>query len=141
MLRDRVSYDRVLELFSKTVLDRVRYTLSDDGTLKIENPAEAAAVWRYPDLTPHVQYVLELIETAVTRDLPSELDVLRRHDLARENIKRIVDLPGRKLNLLLRLLHQNRGALSKSKRNAEFSELTDPEVTRIEEVFREAFEL
>jgi AcrR family transcriptional regulator len=141
MLRDRISYDRVLELFSKTVLDRVRYTLSDDGTLKIENPAEAAAVWRYPDLTPHVQYVLELIETTVTRDLPSELDVLRRHDLARENIKRIVDLPGRKLNLLLRLLHQNRGALSKSKRNAEFSELTDPEVTRIEEVFREAFEL
>jgi hypothetical protein len=141
MLRDRMGYDRVLEVFSKTVLNRVRYTLHDDGALTVENPTEAAGVWRYPDLTPQVQYVLELIETTVTHDLPGELDVLKRHDLARENIKRVVDLPGRKLNLLLRLLHQNRGVVSKSKRNAEFGELTEAEIVRIEQAFCDAFEL
>lgn len=141
MLRDSASYDRVLEAFSKTVLSRVHYTLDKSGHMTVNNPAEASGVWRYPDLTQQVEYVLDLIATTVTHDLPEELDVLRRQDLARVGIKHVVDFPGRKLNLLLRLLHQNRGVLSKSKRIAEFGELSDEEVERIETVFRDAFGL
>lgn len=139
MLREPHLYDRTLESFSKIVLGRVRYDLDARGGLKIENPDEAAAVWRYPDLTMHAEYVLDLIERAVRHDLPSELDVLQRFDVASRAIAEVVDLPNRKRQLMLKLLHHQRGKLSKTKRAGEFPELTDDEIFRIEAAFAEAF--
>jgi hypothetical protein len=140
MLRDSVAYDRVLETVSRGVEARVRYHLEKDGDLVIENRREAEGVWRYPDLTPHVEYVLELIETTVTHDLPEELQTLDQIDRAAVAIKQVVDLPAKKLNLLLAVLIGNRGRLSERKRSANFVELTDPEIAEIERVFAEAFE-
>lgn len=139
MLRDAPGYDRVLETVSKGVNARVRYHLKRDGTLILENSREAEGVWRYPDLTPHVEYVIDLIETTVTRDLPAELQTLAQIDRAVVAIKEIIDLPETKLNLLLSLLVGNRGLLSKRKRASAFAELTDAEVKGIEQAFAEAF--
>jgi hypothetical protein len=139
MLRDSPAYDRVLETVSQAVNARVRYHLEKDGSLVLENAREAEGVWRYPDLTPHVEYVLELIETTVTRDLPEELQTLVQIDRAATTIKEIVDLPETKLNLLLALLVNNRGRLSRRKRSSVFAELTDAEVEGIEQAFAEAF--
>lgn len=139
MLRDSAAYDRVLETVSQAVNSRVRYHLEKDGTLVLENSREAEGVWRYPDLTPHVEYVLELLETTVTRDLPEELQTLVQIDRAAAAIKEVVDLPETKLNLLLSLLAGNRGQLSTRKRSSAFSELTDVEVKDIERAFAEAF--
>ncbi|MDD2763542.1 MAG: Fic family protein [Opitutaceae bacterium] len=139
MLRDSAAYDRVLETVSRPVNARVRYHLEKDGSLILDNPREAEGVWRYPDLTPHVEYVLELIEATVTRDLPEELQTLVQIDRAAAAIKEIVDLPEIKLNLLLSLLAGNHGQLSRRKRSSTFAELTDAEVTDIEQAFAEAF--
>jgi Fic family protein len=139
MLRDTNAYDRVLETVSRPVNVRVRYHLEKDGALVLENAREAEGVWRYLDLTPHVEYVLELIEATVTRDLPLELQTLVQLDRAVTSIKEIVDLPETKLNLLLSLLVGNRGQLSKRKRSSAFAELTEAEVTDIEQAFAEAF--
>ena len=45
------------------------------------------------------EYVLELIATTVTRDLPDELQTLVQIDQAATAIKEIVDLPDPKLSL------------------------------------------
>ncbi len=140
MLRDQVAYDRVLETVSAVVGSRVRYHLEKDGSLVVENSRDAEGIWRYPDLTPHVEYVLDLIETTVTRDLPEELQTLTRIDRASLEIKEIVDLPTAKLNLMLTLLLQNHGKLSQAKRISAFSELTDSEMLRIEQAFATSFE-
>ena len=84
--------------------------------------------------------MLTLIEQAVRHDLPTELDVLERFDVAARSISEVVDLPNRKQQLILKLLHQNGGRLSKKKREGEFPELTDAEVTAIEEAFQSAFD-
>jgi hypothetical protein len=49
-----------------------------------------------------------------------------------------VEMPDRRLDLLLRLLHQNDGKLSKTKR-AQFDELTDAELVGIQDAYAEAF--
>lgn len=139
MLRDPRSYERVLESFSQTVLGRVHYDLDARGHMTVTNLEKAEGVWRYPDLTAHAEYVLELIETAVRQDLPAELDVLQRFDVASRAIAEVVDLPNRKKQLILQLLHQNHGRLSKAKRTQEFAELTDDEVVRIQKAFALAF--
>jgi hypothetical protein len=60
-------------------------------------------------------------------------------DLAREQIRDIVDMPDRRMDLLLRYLYQNRGVLAKRKRG-DFAELTDSELVDIQSVFQESFQ-
>jgi hypothetical protein len=47
-------------------------------------------------------------------------------------------MPDRRLDKLIKLLHQNRGVLSKSKRNL-YRELDDDELKRIETAYQDAF--
>ncbi len=140
MLRDPLAYDRALESFSATVLGRVQYEMDHQGKMTVVNSDDISGVWRFPDLTPQAEYVLDLIETAVRHDLPTELDVLQRFDRASRAIAEVVDLPNRKLQLMLKLLHQNGGKLSKNKREGEFPELTEAEIAGIEAAFQAAFE-
>ncbi len=140
MLRDPLAYERVLESFSKTVLGRVRYDLDTKGRMTISNADEIDGVWRFPDFTPQAEYIFDLIERAVRHDLPTELDVLQRFDSATRAMAEVVDLPNRKQQLMLKLLHQNGGRLSKNKRQTEFSELTDHEIAAIEDAFQSAFD-
>jgi hypothetical protein len=51
----------------------------------------------------------------------------------------IVDMPNQRAALLVRLIHQNEGRLSKGKRRL-FSELTDDEIQHIESAIRTAGE-
>lgn len=139
MLRDEAAYDRVLETISNVVNQRVRYHLESDGKLILDESRSAEGIWRYPDLTPHVEYVLDVIETVVTKDLPEELDTLNKVDGAVGGIKKIVDMPDQKMSLLLSLLMQNQGRLSQKKRVSNFSELTDSEILQIENAFRDHF--
>lgn len=141
ILRDPHAYANVLESFSRTVLGRVSYDLDKRGRMTVKNPDKVDGVWRYPDLTLHTEYVLDLIENAVTKELPAELDVLQRFDSAGAAIAEVVDLPNRKLQLMLKLLHQNHGRLSKIKHEGEFPELSQAEVRKIEEAFAMAFDV
>jgi hypothetical protein len=128
-----------LETVSQAVNARVRYHIEKDGKLILKNSREAEGVWRYPDYTPQVEYVLDLIEATVTRDLPEELAALGKIDQAVRAIKEVVDMPETKLNLLLSLLVGNRGKLSVRKRTAAFAELSDSELKDIEQAFADAF--
>jgi hypothetical protein len=139
MLREPAEYDRVLETLSRAVEARVRYNVDESQDLVIQNPQEAQGVWRYPDLTPHVEYILDLIAATVTTDLPDELQTLSRIDQLTQAIRGVVDLPDPKLSLLLALLLQNGGKLASRKRAAHFSELTDAEIAAIEKSYVAAF--
>lgn len=139
MLRDPARYDQVLESVSRVVNQRVRYRLAHGHDLVIENAREAEGVWRYLDLTPHVEYILDLIEATVSRDLPDELNTLERIDRVTAAIKGVVDLPPRKLTVLLGTLRENGGILSAQKRSSTFAELSDEEVAAIEAVYADIF--
>lgn len=141
MLRDPNGYDRVLETVSQAVTARVKYRFDAEQNLMIENEREAQGVWRFPDLTAHVEYILDLLEATVTRDLPNELQTLNRIDQLTQAIREIVDLPDMKRSLLLSLLLQNRGRLSQTKRTKHFPELLAAEITAIEEAYAETFEV
>jgi hypothetical protein len=56
-----------------------------------------------------------------------------------KQINLISVLPDNKVDLLIKILIQNNGKLSKTKRKKEFDELTDREIVKIEESFMEIF--
>lgn len=137
MLRERAAYDRALGRFSRPLLALADWSLSPEGEMEVRNPDTLDPWYRFPDLTFAVEYLAPVIEEGVERELADELEFLERHDAARDQVREIVDMPDRRLDLLLSLLRQNGGRLATRKRGL-FPELADDEVARIEGAFRAA---
>jgi hypothetical protein len=138
ILEDLSAYDRALEAYSRRVAEIVRYDLSTSGELTVANLAESAWVWRYPDLTPQVEFLAKIMERAIAM-VPEELEFLSRYDRLVRAVKEIVELPDPRLNLLFSLIRANGGTLSNNKRKQSFTELTEQEIEGIESAYREIF--
>ncbi len=130
MLRDRLAYDQVLERFSASIMPFIRYDLDAQDGMTVHN--ETARLYRYFDATALAEYLYRCIEETIHRDLQDEIGFLAAFDAALRAVLNIVDMPNRRASLLIRLILQNKGKLSKGKRPA-FSEISDEEIDRIEE--------
>ena len=75
----------------------------------------------------------------IKKNLPEEVAYLESFDSFAEDVQSIVDLPSRTVDLLVRFLKQNGGALSRRARQGEFSALRADEVQRIEALYAAAF--
>ena len=129
MLRDRLAYDQVLEGFSGSIMPFIRYDLDLERGMTVQN--DTAHLYRYFDATAQAEYLYRCIEETVHHDLRDEIGFLALFDAALQATINIVDMPNRRASLLVRLILQNKGKLSKGKR-AAFSEITDQEIDRIE---------
>ena len=138
MLADPRAYDSALEHFSKTVSTSARYRLDGDSRLTLLNPEEIEPLYRYPSLSAHAEYLADVLDKSIREDLQQELLFLAAYDSAKPAIQDIVDLPPRQMDLLIRLIRQNGGTLSKNKRDI-FASLTNSEIAEIEGVVRGAF--
>lgn len=138
ILEDMAAYDRALEAYSVQVGEVAKYTLSDSGVMTVTNPEEAAWVWRYPDLTPQVEYLGRAMERAVQM-VPEELNFLVRYEQLLKRAKQVVDMPDARLADLLSQVHENGGSLSNNKRKQRFSELTEDEIQQIEKAYADVF--
>jgi hypothetical protein len=130
MLRDRLAYDQVLEVFSGSIMQFIHYDLDLERGMTVQN--DTANLYRYFDATAQTEYLYRYIEEAIHRDLRDEIGFLAVFDAALRATLNIVDMPNRRASLLVRLILQNKGTLSKGKR-ASFSEITDQEIDRIQE--------
>lgn len=140
MLRLMGEYDKALEGYSRSLLAMADYEVDDAGRLTLLNAEQLRSYFQYPDLTTQSEYLAETVATTIREDVSEELRFLRNYDAARAAVLEAVDLPDRRCDLLLQLLHQNQGKLSKSKRG-QFSEITDEELERIETAFVGAFKV
>jgi hypothetical protein len=80
------------------------------------------------------------VRRTVEDDLPREIDYLRRHDEAIHRIMDAVEMPDRLAENLVMFIRQNKGSLSKNRRDHEFKALRDDEVALIVGIVRDAFE-
>jgi len=129
MLRNRHVYDEALEFFSRGLRPLVDYTVDDAGRMKVAG--ETAQLYRYPDLTRQAEYLYRVVADTIATDMLQEFSFLERYDRAMEAIQEVVEMPGQRASLLVRLILQNHGRLSKTKRG-QFPELRDEEIAEIE---------
>ncbi len=78
---------------------------------------------------------MNVLKKQFKKIIPEELDYLEKYDRLNQQINLISVLPDNKVDLLIKILIQNNGKLSKRKREKEFDELTDREIVKIEESF------
>lgn len=137
-IRDKmVDYRAALESYSRRLLPLIEWRSTERSNVKVSN--DTADFYRYFDATPHAEFLYACVEKTIEEVLPNEADFLQRYDRFRAGIARLVDMPDRKLDLLLRFLRQNDGRLSKRARDAEFAALAEQEVQTIERIYEDAF--
>ncbi|MFT6442606.1 MAG: Fic family protein [Crocinitomicaceae bacterium] len=130
-------YQEILEDYSSQRIDLIEWEPTSDHNVKILN--ETIDLYRYYDLTAQVEFIYECVEDTIERIIPDELDYLEKYDRISNYINTYVTLSDTKVDLLIKFLDQNKGKLSKRKREKEFDELTDSEISEIEENFHAIF--
>ncbi|MDN5211239.1 Fic family protein [Fulvivirgaceae bacterium BMA12] len=140
MLNNMKEYDTALENFSKPIMKVAQYKRKGNEELKVTNPDEIEAYYRYPDLTAQSIFLAQTIRETITWEMPHELRFIQRYDELKSTIQSIVDMPDKYINLMVLFLHQNKGILPKRRRK-KFNKLTDHEISQIEQAYRETFEV
>lgn len=128
-MRDRRSYDRVLETFSKPALDFISWHWTAEQNIAVDN--DTACLYRYFDATLFAEYLYDRVIDTVRQDLKQELGFVAVFDRAFAAVREIVDMPDRRAALFVRLCMQNGGNLPAAKRQ-QFAELSDSEVGELE---------
>lgn len=133
MERRLIDYRRVLEHYSRPLLDCIDWRATPKGNVEVLNLT--GDLYRYFDATAHAEFLYGCVETTVEQDWPEELAYLEAYDRFGATVKSIVDMPDRTVDLLHRFLRQNEGRLSERARAKEFEMLTTDEVARVEAAF------
>lgn len=136
ILANLEKYVRVLEHFSKPL---AAWTMYDPDVPNAPATGNDALYFRYFDATDQVSFLYWAIERTVEHDLAEEIDFLLGFDRARAQLGGLLDWPGSSLDLFIRLVHQNKGKLSKAKHQSHFDWMTDDEVARFEAIVENAF--
>ncbi|MEQ8241588.1 MAG: Fic family protein [Cyclobacteriaceae bacterium] len=132
-------YQSVLESYSSQRIDLIEWEPTADHNVKILN--DTIDLYRYYDLTKQVEFLYECVEETIEQIIPEELDYIEKYDRMTQYINTYLSLPDTKVDLLIKMLNQNNGKLSKNKRQKEFDDITDEEVSSIEENFQSIFEI
>ncbi|TAL72535.1 MAG: Fic family protein, partial [Bacteroidetes bacterium] len=113
MVNNLKQYDDALEAYSKPIMQIIKYTKDKKQKLIVLNASEVEGYYRFPDLTAQTEYLCTVIETAISKDLPNELNFLQNYDEAKELMKQRVDMPDKLIDLFIRFTHQNNGIFPK----------------------------
>jgi hypothetical protein len=135
ILRDRRSYDDVLETFSKPLLDLIEWRWTTEKEIVVTN--ETGDFYRYFDATAFVEYFFDRVVDTVRHDLKEELGFVAVFDQALAGVRDFIDMPDRRASLFVALCMQTGGRLSAAKRS-QFAELTDKEIVSLEAVVQRA---
>jgi len=138
VMLDRIDdYRASLQAHSSPLMPFIEWRPTPDRNVEVLN--ETADLYRYFDCTEEAEFLYACVRRTVEQDLPREIDYLRRHDEARRRIMDAVEMPDRVAENLVMFIRQNDGSLSKKRREGEFKNLRDEEVSLIEGVVNDAF--
>ena len=129
-------YVHALERFSNPLLARTTY---DPDVPKTPATGNDALYFRFFDATEQASFLYWALDRTVEHDLEEEIAFLLGFDAARARLGGLLDWPAHSLDLFIRLVHQNGGTLSRTKRDSFFNWMTNEEVKRCEAVVGEAF--
>ena len=138
VMLDRIDDYRVtLQAHSGPLMPFIQWRPTPDRNVEVLN--DTADLYRYFDCTEAAEFLYACVRRTVETDLPREIDYLVRHDQAIRRIMDAVEMPDRIADNLLMFIRQNKGTLSKRRRESEFKQLRDDEVLLIERIVIDAF--
>jgi hypothetical protein len=138
VMLDRIDdYRTSLQGHSGPLMPFIEWRPTADRNVEVLNGT--ADLYRYFDCTEEAEFLYECVRHTVEHDLPREIDYLRRHDEAIRRIMDTVEMPDHLAENLVMFIRQNKGTLSKKRREREFQRLSEEEVTLIETIVNDTF--
>jgi hypothetical protein len=132
------TYRDTLREHSGPLMNFIEWRPTPERNVEVLN--DTADLYRYFDCTAAAEFLYACVARAIDKDLPQEIDFLRRNDEAVHRIMNTVEMPDRMAENLVRFIRLNEGKLGRKRREDEFEKLTDDEVASIEAIVRDAFE-
>jgi Fic family protein len=140
VMLDRIdAYRATLQAHSGPLMDFIDWRPTATGNVDVSN--DTADLYRYFDATENAEFLFGCVERTIERDLPDEIDHLRRFDEAKRRIQDMIEMPDNMLSDLIMFIRQNEGVLPRRRRQTQFGKLTDAEVADVEAIVRGAFEI
>ncbi|MEK7485231.1 MAG: Fic family protein, partial [Planctomycetota bacterium] len=131
MLNHLREYDQCLESYSVPLMDLLEdYDLSPEGKLTIQD--NKSEYYSYIDFTEIGRYLFRCVEKTIQNDFRNQLEYLISYDQTKKEIQEIVDMPDQRIDLIIRLILDNQGTLSKTKKGNFSPPLTSKEIQSIE---------
>ena len=131
-------YAAVLRAYSQPRTQLLQFRLEPDThTIEVLGP-QPTWLYGYFDATKLCELVASCIEQALNVDLPAELAWLRAYDQAMREVNEWLEGEQSQLDNLVRIILQNDGRLSKTKR-AMFLRYSDRDIAKTEDIVRAAF--
>ncbi|MEA3288354.1 MAG: Fic family protein [Candidatus Marinimicrobia bacterium] len=132
-------YQKVLESYSRPLLEFIEWKATSKGNVEVLN--ETSDYYRYFDATKQAEFLYASVQDTVETIIPYEVDYLNHYFEMKRYLDNNYEMPDGTVALLVRFLEQNGGKLSIRARSKEFRALSNDEVTDIENVYQEIFEI
>ena len=126
-------YETVLESYSNPRTRLLDVRLDRDHNVLTVRGAQPAWLYAYFDATALCELIGACVDQALNQDLAAEIDWLRAYDAALDGLSQWLEGAQSELDLLIRLIVQNKGRLSKGKR-VLFERYDDEEIARAEKL-------
>lgn len=139
VMLDRIDdYRRTLQAHSGPLMSFIEWHPSPARNVEVTN--DTADLYRYFDCTEEAEFLYSCVARTVDYDLPKEILYLKSNDEALRGIMNMIEMPDRLAQDLIMHIQQNKGRLSKKRRQGIFERLTDEEVSEAEAIVKTAFE-
>ncbi len=132
-------YSAVLQLYSHSVLEHIKWKPSKDYNVEVLN--ETIDYYRYFDVTRQAEFLYDCVQDTIENIIPQEVDYMAKYDVFKNYIDEVYEMPDDIVSLLVRFLEQGSGKLSKRAFQKEFAALNPQEIVDIQNHFIEIFEI
>lgn len=130
ILNHIIDYQKVLESYSKPLLDFIDWEETTDHNVKVSN--QTIDYYRYYDGTKQAEFLYECVKDTIEHIIPQEVEYLNRYEEFKTYLDNTFEMPDDLVALLVLFLEQNNGSLSKRAKAKEFEALKETEIVEIE---------
>jgi Fic family protein len=138
ILNHIVDYRRILEQYSHTILPFIEWKATADNNVSVTN--ETADFYKYYDATSQAEFLFDCINDTIENSIPQEVKYLQQYDEFKNFMDNEFEMPDKMVALMVKLLSQNEGVLSKKKREVDFKDITDSDLKNIELAYKNSFD-
>jgi hypothetical protein len=138
MLKWIDQYRTVLQSHSSPLMNFIQWVPTSRGNVEVRN--DTTDLYRYFDCTEAAEFLYRCVEETVEKDVPHEIEYLKRYDKAMQQIMDTVEMPNRMAENFIMFMRQNDWKLPKKRRRDEFGKLIDAEVEKLQAIVQEVFD-
>ena len=139
LLERQEEYAQRLQSFTGPLLPFIEWVPTADKNVRVLN--QTADLYRFGDCTELAEFLYRCVIQTITNDLPNEIDHLARYDEAKARIQDMIEMPDAQISSLMTFIRQNGVTLSKKRRRKDFERMLNHEVSEVEAIVRDAFDI